>query len=89
MKILSHRLADIGSVSNDETSMRLKVNVDNSAEKINPEESFESLVYKGTRGLLQQEINMKGVYECFYDLFGFTHGQYQQTTACFSANSSN
>ena len=34
-------------------------------------ESFENLVYRGTGGLLQQEINMKGVDEYLNDLFGF------------------
>ena len=71
IQVLGHMLADIGSVTNDESSMRLKLKMENLPEKVNPEESFENLVYKGTGGVLQQKMSMKGVYECYYDLFRF------------------
>ena len=71
MEILSHKLADIGSISADTSSMKLNVKVENQPETVNPEHSFENLAYQGNKGILSQKMDIKGVYECMYDLFRF------------------
>ena len=68
---LYHINGDTGSIFMDPLSKRLKVEIGNDPIRINGERSFECLEYPGHMGVLYQEISMKGIYDCSYDLFRF------------------
>ena len=69
--ILYHVNGDFGSILMDPLSKRLKVKIKNNPIRIKSEWSFETLEYPGHLGVLDQQISMKGVYDCSFDLFRF------------------
>lgn len=75
MTLLIHRNGEIGSIHPDTSSKELKVKVKNYPIRINPERSFEDLEYPGMNGTIQETINIKGRYECIFDLTRFPFDQ--------------
>lgn len=69
--VLHHVNGDIGSIFSDPTSKTLRVKIKNEPQKINGARSFEVFEYPGSMGVLYQQISMKGIYDCTYDMFRF------------------
>lgn len=71
LTLLHHKNGEVGSIFMEPSSKELKVKVKNDPKRVNAEKSFENLKYPGNIGVLYQQITMKGVYNCNYDLFRF------------------
>lgn len=72
---LQHKSAVFGTVGVERQFQTLQANVQDNPITINPRSSFEDFEYPGRIGTLHQQLRLKALYDCHYDLFRFPFDQ--------------